>query len=484
MEVLKHNMTDRHMLLVLGMPRSGTSSLAGAIYLLGANLGTNIVPPSPMNPKGYFENRDVVDVDNELLADLGIPWPSPDPYPDGWFVSPEAEKARSKIIEILSRDFTGPGVHLIKMAPFTPIWLPIIEERGFRLKVFHILRHPSEVIASLHYGQGAARGIDPTRAALLWVRTNLIIETNTRRIPRFFIKYDEFVRSPRTILEQGFEAVGLSEFLYDKDLALAEEFVSHHMRHYQAEQLSIKAEPPISDWAAELYDLFPPAGTALDTTAVDRLQAHIYELDSTIKKVGLFDELRFLKKQAMALQTNIAERDRMLAAKTSQISELSNLIEEQKARILELQQRIEQLNERVAKLKTEIEFRDATINALEMDVGKLNAEIKERDLKYGAVQQELQQYLARVQHLETVVESKDKKINALLQELYATNAELERIFQEKQSAVGQLELIQGGKAWRLVQKIRSVRYKLFPPDTMRERVFVKLIFEKLARTFL
>lgn len=42
-------------IIVLGMHRSGTSALAGALAKLGAGLPARLMSENQYNPKGYFE---------------------------------------------------------------------------------------------------------------------------------------------------------------------------------------------------------------------------------------------------------------------------------------------------------------------------------------------------------------------------------------------------------------------------------------------
>jgi hypothetical protein len=53
--------------LILGMPRSGTSMVTGLFSNSGFFLGDNLLPPSISNPKGYFEDRDINDINNYIV---------------------------------------------------------------------------------------------------------------------------------------------------------------------------------------------------------------------------------------------------------------------------------------------------------------------------------------------------------------------------------------------------------------------------------
>ena len=58
---------SRKIFLVIGMHRSGTSYLTGTFNLLGLELSNSIWPPTPDNPKGFFEPQDIVQYHDQLL---------------------------------------------------------------------------------------------------------------------------------------------------------------------------------------------------------------------------------------------------------------------------------------------------------------------------------------------------------------------------------------------------------------------------------
>ena len=81
------------LLLVLGMHRSGTSALTGVLQKLGAELGEELLAPTPDNPKGYFENSRIVDVHESLLHGLARGWQDPRALSAQWRETAEADKA-------------------------------------------------------------------------------------------------------------------------------------------------------------------------------------------------------------------------------------------------------------------------------------------------------------------------------------------------------------------------------------------------------
>lgn len=46
--------------MILALHRSGSSAVAGVLDLLGVDMGDNLLPATPANPKVFFENIDVI----------------------------------------------------------------------------------------------------------------------------------------------------------------------------------------------------------------------------------------------------------------------------------------------------------------------------------------------------------------------------------------------------------------------------------------
>lgn len=67
---------DKQIVVLCGH-RSGSSVVAGILHQLGVNMGTDLMPPSEHNPRGYFEDMDFVRLNAAILK----PW--------GWFSLPD-----------------------------------------------------------------------------------------------------------------------------------------------------------------------------------------------------------------------------------------------------------------------------------------------------------------------------------------------------------------------------------------------------------
>jgi len=62
--------------IVLGMHRSGTSMVAGVLKKLGVNMGKDTTPDR-RNPLGHFENKEFVNLNDQILKKAGGSWMNP-----------------------------------------------------------------------------------------------------------------------------------------------------------------------------------------------------------------------------------------------------------------------------------------------------------------------------------------------------------------------------------------------------------------------
>lgn len=86
---------DRHLVLVTGPGRSGTSAITGALGELGLEVPGPLVAANRTNPRGFYENRWVVDFQRDS-------WPGRAP------MSSTATRPRRRASRRLSAPKTGP----------------------------------------------------------------------------------------------------------------------------------------------------------------------------------------------------------------------------------------------------------------------------------------------------------------------------------------------------------------------------------------
>ncbi len=189
----------RQALVVLGMHRSGTSATAGVLNLLGASEPQHLMPPTPDNPKGYWESVRMMKFHDDLLHASGTAWDDWAPIALDWFESAEAAAARERIPMLLSEEFGEARLLLLKdprACRLMPLWGPTLLGQGIEPVIVVTLRDARDVADSLQ----ARDGFDVRRGLLLWLRHVLDAEFHTRDLRRAFVRYDDLLTDWRHVV--------------------------------------------------------------------------------------------------------------------------------------------------------------------------------------------------------------------------------------------------------------------------------------------
>jgi hypothetical protein len=133
----------RIVICVAGMPRSGTSLATQLLHRCGVNLGPaeQLMPASPNNTDGFWENLRFVRLNERLLKANG----------GTWFAPPVTLRATPKITaeaKAIVAQFDGAEPWLWK-DPRNAVTLPFWKALMPSMKVLVCVRHPAETASSL-----------------------------------------------------------------------------------------------------------------------------------------------------------------------------------------------------------------------------------------------------------------------------------------------------------------------------------------------
>jgi len=227
-------MNPTHALLILGMHRSGTSALTGALALRGIHLGSDLMPPAAENPKGFWEHMGVVNIHEQLLDALGLAWNDPRPLPDHWLDHPATAQARKQLRALLEAEFLPHPVWGIKdprLCRLLPLWRPLLEELGVTPHAVIIARDPREVADSLQ----KRNQWPPELARELWLRHLADAIHGSHELPRCVLTYSRLLADPLSEIEAMVDSLHLPlpmpETAYTEHLST---FLQTQHRHHQA----------------------------------------------------------------------------------------------------------------------------------------------------------------------------------------------------------------------------------------------------------
>src|SRR6202030_818858 len=194
-------MPSSRAVLVLGMHRSGTSALARGLQMLGVYLGNDFISPKPDNPTGYWEDRNIFEINERLLAVFGLKWEEVSLIDDARWDEPGIEALRTEAVAYLKSQFVNHPLwgfkdpRTIRLLPFWRSVLGVLEvDESYLL----VIRNPRSVANSLI----RRHGMDAVTAHLLWlvyVVPNLSMIANR---PFLVTDYDLVMADPRQELER------------------------------------------------------------------------------------------------------------------------------------------------------------------------------------------------------------------------------------------------------------------------------------------
>jgi hypothetical protein len=239
----------RRVFVVAGMHRAGTSVVARGLQALGIDLGDRLMAADQrMNARGFFEDVDIVGLDDALLGAFGADWKNLALLDAVDWRAPALSTLRAEARQLLEARLARSGQFGFKdpRAPrLLPFWQGIFAEMGVADAYVIAVRHPLSVIASLT----ARDALDVRRSGWLWLTHLLCALQYTAGRPRVVVDYDRLLAAPERELARMVTGLGLpASALTGEDVAAyTRDFVSRELRHAEhgAEDLDAAAVAPL-----------------------------------------------------------------------------------------------------------------------------------------------------------------------------------------------------------------------------------------------
>jgi hypothetical protein len=196
-------------IFVLGMHRSGTSAVTGALAANGFYAGERLLPADPgFNDTGFFEHEAVVAIHDEFLAAFELDWRYCYLLPENCFLSDAAMTARTKIGDLLTNEYSLNPPWCIKdprACLLFPLWRDVLTEQQVDYGIVITHRVPADIAASLQRRDA----LEINHGLLLWIAHCLATEKFTRGLPRTFIDYQAILENPLESLTEALLKLGI-----------------------------------------------------------------------------------------------------------------------------------------------------------------------------------------------------------------------------------------------------------------------------------
>lgn len=333
-----------NLLIVVGMHRSGTSALMGALHQLGLHLGNHLLPEQDDNKAGFWENAQIVAFNQRFLEHFNRDWHSVLPLPA---FDPKDSDLPGKVAElaVLLETERGNasclGIKDPRMCRLLPFWLDVLQEKRLSSAFCLILRNPFEVAASLWKRDGFSRG----KSMLLWLDHVLEAEIHTRGYPRLWFDYAELMqqksRAIRRIAEAGF--LPWTEIAAEKEATL-ESFLNEDLRNHQSS--SYQAKSPLEKLCLQLYETLRSQPESQEAYRMVEDARNLWK-----KSQGLFEE--FLTDQNM--QLTLLQNEVSSARRAHQARDLLEAsLRSELAQVQDVKDEKDKLQSQVGALETEL----------------------------------------------------------------------------------------------------------------------------------
>lgn len=454
--------------MVLGMHRSGTSAITGALEKLGIALHQKLLESNSFNPKGYFEGVDVTKLNDSLLLEMGSNWDDtrfPTHIPEDLI-----EKYLPEATKLIEREFAYTPIFAMKDPRFCvtfPVWELALKKLKIDLKIIFPYRNPLEIARSLRQRDGFSH----EKSILLWAKHLLLSERYSREYPRHFINYSSFLKDPIRELNEIAEVFSIELDLESMN-EIRDSFLDPTLRHHTSKGMAPSKntpefiqslatyvknnslyEVPHNDFDA-LYNEFKSIYTFMDDSDV--------QLQSSLSR-SLYSQRDHATAEAKRLVTQSEERNITI----QNLREENEALEGEKLKLLN---KVPQLEIERNRLSDQINTHTTKINRLSAQNNTLSDQIFKLSNRNDRLKDELDKL--QKAHANSM-STKEQQIKELLRQLEQTEKELRSTIEHTQE---ELDII------KEINQIKSVANYKLEQDVIRLETLMKEIAGDLAIT--
>ena len=359
----------QHLIVVLGMHRSGTSAMTRGLGVAGVSLGDVLMPPEPgVNDKGFWEDLDIVRFNETLLMTCGRVWHSLARIGPQEADLLEAQGHVQAGIALLHRKAARHarfGFKDPRTAKLLPFWVRVFEQGAFAVRYVLALRNPASVVRSLARRDGFAAG----KSYYLWADHLVTALSHLRGADSIVVDYDQLMEHPEGELTRVATWLGTKPDADDL-AAYCHDFLDARLRHARCEPEDVdrdaEAPPLVRDMYRFLVDVVAGRVEAGDAIASGRIARWAEELARQQVLLRTIDdgervaqqhqgEIRALRSAAAErekatedLARRIAESDRTVANLRQLVARRDKELEDLARRLAEQEGHIARLGESVA----------------------------------------------------------------------------------------------------------------------------------------
>ena len=348
--------------IVVGMHRTGSSALARGLLPLGIGLGDNLLRPSESeNPRGYWEDVDLIRLSDKVLAALGRQWESVTPILARDFPAAKLSGLVDEAAHLISEKMEGSrnwGFKNPRTGPLIPFWRLVFQTLDIDVKYLVTVRNPINVARSL-----AVRDhFSPGYSYALWTSYYLDTLRNLKGENSAFIAYENLMTQAEHELRR---VADILDITWNDDVAssvqdYAQNFISDDFTHHRHSISDLKADSSSFPQTLELYDALNLLCEKTETTRASGLNTTIEKISRSWRRQGrlltIIEQQEFGFEQRVAqYKSEIQSHHHHLSTQESEIQSQHHHLSVQESIIVEMRETVAQGAEKLAAQEIEIE---------------------------------------------------------------------------------------------------------------------------------
>ena len=473
---------SRPALFVLGMHRSGTSAITGALRHCGVWVGeeTELTDANVENPLGFWERRDMRDLCDQMLHSAGADWWKVANFDPNAIPRVTLAEQRRKFEKIVS-ELDKYQAWVIK-EPRLCLLLPILRHYVKNPVCIHIHRNPLEVARSLQ----TRNGFSISAGLALWEVYNLHALRASEGLPRISLSYESLMQHPvETLNALVKELDGLGgEHPIKPDSGLIERFIDLNLYHQRAtdeetEDYLLPSQRAL--WlrlrSGEVFegDLNIPVSEATKQALLDLESVEVSfslhndrtnELETRLNKHGAMLKTREARIEALEasvglLRSNLETRDERIGALEGSTDRLRSNLEERTATLRVRDERIKALEDSGTRLRSKLKVRsemlkarEERIRALEGSTDRLRSNLEERTATLKAREERILALEGSTERLRSNLEERTATLRGRDEKIKSMEASAARLRKHLKDRDKKINELYNSTSWKIAAPLR------------------------------
>ena len=467
---------NQDVVCILGMHRSGTSLLTRMINLLDVYLGPEelLLPPNFANPKGYWEHREIVAINDEILRRLGGSWDEPPAFPSGWENAPAIDDLKERGRRLIHDSFANVDTWGWK-DPRSCLTLPFWQQLLPDMRYVVCLRNPLDVAGSLEY----RNHFSAEKSSQLWLTyVNSALEHSDGK-SRLVIFYEDLIDDCLRELQLLADFLGKPERAKALDVQRAtREYMEKELQHYQTSIVQAAASPKIAVRPKALY-IAQRISVSFGRRESNGHKGSDDQIEKALDILG--QHANRASGQANPLIEQLAERDDELAENSNTIRRLQTKVLEQGKDKAAISTQLGKREQAVKRLSSKLEKNDGMVQALSTQLAEkdgslqmLSSQLAEKDGSLQMLSSQLAEKDEALQMLSTQLAEKDEALQMLSSQLAEQDRALQLQLKQADETVGllsaqlletktELQRLKDTLSWRLLNHYGRIKHKFLIP---------------------